>query len=164
MWAENYERDVRDLLAVQDDVARAIASEIRVQLTPARLAAPGREAGLKAVAPEVHQQYLKGRYFWNRRTEAGYVKAIEDFQEAIRRDPDYAPVYAGLADAYALLGSMTNSTMPRLEAMPRARSFAEKALALDESLAEAHASLAFVQMHFEHDWDPRRRSSNEPLP
>jgi TolB-like protein/DNA-binding winged helix-turn-helix (wHTH) protein/Tfp pilus assembly protein PilF len=152
VWAQNYERDVRDLLALQDDVARAIASEIRVQLTPPRLAAGGRETGPKAVAPEVHQQYFKGRYFWNKRTEAGYVKAIEYFQEAIRSNPDYAPAYAGLADAYALLGSMTNSTLPRVEAMPRARSFAEKALALDESLAEAHTSLAFVLMHFENDW------------
>ena len=152
VWGQNYERDVRDMLALQDDVARAIASEIRVQLTASRLAAGGTDTGPKAVAPEVHQQYLKGRYFWNKRSEAGYVKAIEYFQEAIRRNADYAPAYAGLADAYALLGSMTNSTSPRLEAMPRARSFAEKALALDESLAEAHASLAFVLMHFENDW------------
>jgi TolB-like protein/DNA-binding winged helix-turn-helix (wHTH) protein/Tfp pilus assembly protein PilF len=157
VWSQNYERDVRDLLALQDDVARAIASEIRVQLTPPRLAAAGRETGSRVVAPEVHQQYLKGRYFWNKRTEVGYVKAIEYFQEAIRSNPDYAPAYAGLADAYALLGSMTNSTLPRLEAMPRARSFAEKALVLDESLAEAHTSLAFVLMHFEHDWAAAER-------
>jgi TolB-like protein/DNA-binding winged helix-turn-helix (wHTH) protein/Tfp pilus assembly protein PilF len=152
VWGQNYERDVHDLLALQDDVARAIASEIRVQLTPSRPVAAGGDTGFRAVAPEVHQQYLKGRYFWNKRTEAGYVKAIEYFQEAIRINPDYAQAYAGLADAYALLGSMTNSMLPRLEAMPRARSFAEKALALDESLAEAHTSLAFVLMHFEHDW------------
>jgi TolB-like protein/DNA-binding winged helix-turn-helix (wHTH) protein/Tfp pilus assembly protein PilF len=152
VWAQNYERDIRDLLALQDEVTRAIAAEIRVQLTPSRAAAAGGGSAPRAVAPEVHQQYLRGRYFWNKRTEAGYVKAIEYFQEAIRSNPDYAPAYAGLADAYALLGSMTNSTLPRLEAMPRARSFAEKALAFDDSLAEAHTSLAFVQMHFEHDW------------
>jgi TolB-like protein/DNA-binding winged helix-turn-helix (wHTH) protein/Tfp pilus assembly protein PilF len=152
VWAQNYERDIRDLLAVQDEVTRAIASEIRVQLTPARVAADGADSAPRALAAEVHQQYLRGRYFWNKRTEAGFVKAIEHFQEAVRLDPDYAPAYAGLADAYALLGAMTNSTSPRMEAMPRARAFAEKALALDESLAEAHASLAFVQMHFEHDW------------
>jgi TolB-like protein/DNA-binding winged helix-turn-helix (wHTH) protein/Flp pilus assembly protein TadD len=152
LWTQNYERDVRDLLAVQDDVARAIASEIRVQLTAPRSEAGGRGTGHDAVAPDVHQQYLKGRYFWNKRTEAGFVKAIEHFQLAIKQNPGYAPAYAGLADAYALLGAMTNSTSPRMEAMPRARSFAEKALALDESLAEAHASLAFVQMHFDHEW------------
>src|SRR5687768_5764225 len=152
LWTQNYERDMRDLLAVQDDVARAIASEIRVQLTPLRPSADDREAGAGTVSAEVHQQYLRGRFFWNKRTEAGYVKAIEHFQQAIQSSPEYAPAYAGLADAYALLGSMTNSTLPRQEAMPLARSFAEKALALDESLAEAHASLAFVRMHFEHEW------------
>jgi TolB-like protein/DNA-binding winged helix-turn-helix (wHTH) protein/Tfp pilus assembly protein PilF len=152
LWAENYERHVRDILAVQDNVARAIAAEIRVQLTPQGLAAAGRGSSARAAAPEVYQLYLKGRYFWNKRTEAGHVKAIQSFQEAIQKDPDSAPAYAGLADAYALLGSMTNSTLPRLEAMPRARAFAEKALALDESLAEAHTSLAFVKMHFEQDW------------
>ncbi len=152
IWAENYERDVRDLIAVQDNVAQAIAANIRVQLTPQELAAAGRGSSARAASPEVYQLYLKGRYFWNKRTEAGYVKAIHYFQEAIQKDPDSAPAYAGLADAYALLGSMTNSTLPRLEAMPRARAFAEKALALDESLAEAHTSLAFVKMHFEQDW------------
>jgi TolB-like protein/DNA-binding winged helix-turn-helix (wHTH) protein/Tfp pilus assembly protein PilF len=156
VWGQNYERDVRDMLALQDDVARAIASEIRVQLTPPRLLVSG-SASSAPRAAEVHQQYLKGRYFWNKRSEAGFVKAIEFFQEAIQIDPGYAPAYAGLADAYALLGSMTNSTLPRLEAMPRARGFAEKALALDESLAEAHTSLAFVLMHFEHDWAAAER-------
>jgi TolB-like protein/DNA-binding winged helix-turn-helix (wHTH) protein/Tfp pilus assembly protein PilF len=151
VWAQNYERDVRDLLALQDDVARAIASEIRVQLSPPRLAA-GSGSVAARVGPEVHQQYLKGRYFWNKRTEAGFVKAIESFQQAIQINPDYGPAYAGLADAYALLGAMSNSTSPRQEAMPRARLYAEKALALDESLAEAHTSLAFVLMHYEHDW------------
>ena len=160
LWTQNYERGVHDLLAVQDDVARAIASEIRVQLTPPRVLAAGSGSGGSStarVAPDVHQQYLKGRYFWNKRTEAGYVKAIEYFQQAIQANPDFALGYAGLADTYALLGSMTNSTSPRLEAMPRARSFAEKALALDESLAEAHVSLAFVQMHFDHDWAAAER-------
>ena len=156
VWGQNYERDVRDMLALQDDVARAIASEIRVQLTPPRLLVSG-SASSAPRAAEVHQQYLKGRYFWNKRSEAGFVKAIEFFQEAIQIDPGYAPAYAGLADAYALLGSMTNSTLPRLEAMPRARGFAEKALTLDESLAEAHTSLAFVLMHFEHDWAAAER-------
>jgi TolB-like protein/DNA-binding winged helix-turn-helix (wHTH) protein/Tfp pilus assembly protein PilF len=157
LWAQSYEREHRELLAVQDDVARAIAGEIGVQLTAPPLPLTG---GIHAtpIAPEVYQQYLKGRFFWNKRTEEGYVKALEYFHQAIQRRPDYAPAYAGLADAYALLGSMTNSTSPRLEAMPRAREFAKKALSLDESLAEAHTSLAFVQMHFEHDWSAAERS------
>jgi TolB-like protein/DNA-binding winged helix-turn-helix (wHTH) protein/tetratricopeptide (TPR) repeat protein len=151
-WARNYERSLHDLVAVQEDVARAIASEIRVQLTPPGLAAAGRRSGALPVSPEVHHLYLKGRFFWNKRTEAGYVKAIDFFQQTIRQDPEFAAAHAGLADTYALLGSVTNSTISRLEAMPRARAFAEKALALDESLAEAHTSLAFVKMHFEQDW------------
>jgi TolB-like protein/DNA-binding winged helix-turn-helix (wHTH) protein/Flp pilus assembly protein TadD len=152
LWARNYERNVRDLVAVQDDLARAIATEIRVQLTPQGLAAAGHKPA-RPVAPEAHQLYLKGRFFWNKRTEAGYVKAIEFFEQATQGDPAFAAAHAGLADTYALLGSMTNSTIPRLEAMPRARAFAEKALALNESLAEAHTSLAFVKMHFEQDWE-----------
>jgi TolB-like protein/DNA-binding winged helix-turn-helix (wHTH) protein/tetratricopeptide (TPR) repeat protein len=156
LWAQNYERDLRDVLAVQDDVARAVAGEIGVRLEPP--ATPGdRAAKLHTVAPEVNELYLKGRYFWNKRTEAGYVKAIQYFDEAIQLDPQYAAAYAGLADSYALLGSMANSTLPRIEAMPRARAFAERALALDESLAEARTSLAFVKMHFEQDWDAAER-------
>ncbi len=156
LWAQNYERDLRDVLAVQDDVARAVAGEIGVRLQPP--GAPADEAAkLHAVAPEVNELYLKGRYFWNKRTEAGYVKAIQYFEEAIQMDPEYAAAYAGLADSYALLGSMANSTLPRIEAMPRARAFAERALALDESLAEARTSLAFVKMHFEQDWDAAER-------
>jgi TolB-like protein/DNA-binding winged helix-turn-helix (wHTH) protein/Tfp pilus assembly protein PilF len=156
LWAQNYERDLRDVLAVQDEVARAVAGEIGVRLQPP--AAPDdRMAKLQAVAPEVNELYLKGRYFWNKRTEAGYGKAIRYFEEAIQMQPQYAAAYAGLADSYALLGSMANSTLPRIEAMPRARAFAEQALALDESLAEARTSLAFVKMHFEHDWDAAER-------
>jgi TolB-like protein/Tfp pilus assembly protein PilF len=156
LWAQNYERDLRDVLAVQDDVARAVASEIGVRLEPP--ATPANPlADRHAVAPEVNELYLKGRYFWNKRTEAGYVKAIQYFEQAIQKHPEFAAAYAGLADSYALLGSMANSTLPRIEAMPRARAFAEKALALDESLAEARTSLAFVEMHFEQDWDSAER-------
>jgi tetratricopeptide (TPR) repeat protein len=147
---------LRDVLAVQDDVARAVAGEIGVRLRPP--AAPADQAAkLVAVPPEVNELYLKGRYFWNKRTEAGYVKAIQYFEEAIQMHPEYAAAYAGLADSYALLGSMANSTLPRIDAMPRARAFAEKALALDETLAEARTSLAFVKMHFEQDWDAAER-------
>ena len=155
LWAQNYERELRDVLAVQDDVARAVAGEIGVRLRPP---APADQAAkLLAVPPEVNELYLKGRYFWNKRTEAGYVKAIQYFEEAIQMHPEYAAAYAGLADSYALLGSMANSTLPRIDAMPRARAFAEKALALDETLAEARTSLAFVKMHFEQDWDAAER-------
>jgi TolB-like protein/DNA-binding winged helix-turn-helix (wHTH) protein/Tfp pilus assembly protein PilF len=149
LWAQSYQRDLKDMLAVQDEVARAVAAEIGARLQSP--AAP-RRAARPMVAPDIHQLYLKGRYFWNKRTESGYQKAIQYFEEAIEKEPGYAAAYAGLADTYALLGSMTNSTMPRVEAMPKAGAYAEKALELDESLAEARTSLAFVKMHFEQDW------------
>ena len=147
-WAENYDRDLRDILAVQSEVAAAIARQIRLQLTPAEHA---RLQNARAVNPEAYENYLKGRFFWNKRTVEGHQKAIEYFLKAVALDPDYGQAYAGLADAYALLGSAPNLVLPRREAMDRARAAAEKALRLDDSLADAHTSLGFVEMHF--DWD-----------
>jgi TolB-like protein/DNA-binding winged helix-turn-helix (wHTH) protein/Tfp pilus assembly protein PilF len=149
LWAENYDRDLRDVLALQSDVARAIAHEIAVNLTPQQ---QNRLASARPVDREAYDLYLKGRYFWNKRSEDGFTKAIEYFQQAIAQDANYAQAYAGLADAYALLGSMPNAEIPRKEAMPLARTAALKALQIDESLAEAHTSLAFVRMHYDWDW------------
>jgi tetratricopeptide (TPR) repeat protein len=104
------------------------------------------------VDPDAYELYLKGRYFWNKRSEANFVKSIDYFQQAIARDPNYAPAYAGLADSYALLGSSPNPDIPRSQAMPKAKAAAEKALQLDETLSDAHTSLAFVKMHYEWDW------------
>lgn len=147
-WAEHYDRDLRDILAVQSNVAGAIAQQIRLQLTPA---AHARLENAQAVNPLAYENYLKGRFFWNKRTVEGHQKAIEYFQQAVALNPAYAPAYAGLADAYALLGSTSNRVMPRRVAMDQARAAAQKALTLDESLADAHASLGFVKMHY--DWD-----------
>lgn len=149
LWAENYDRDLRDVLALQSDVARAIAHEIAVNLTPQQ---QNRLASARPVDREAYDLYLKGRYFWNKRSEDGFTKAIEYFQQAIAQDANYAQAYAGLADAYALLGSMPNAEIPRKEAMPLARAAALKALQIDESLAEAHTSLAFVRMHYDWNW------------
>jgi TolB-like protein/DNA-binding winged helix-turn-helix (wHTH) protein/Tfp pilus assembly protein PilF len=149
LWAANYDRDDRDIFALQSEVAKAIAGEIGLKLLPgARANGPPS----RSVDPEAHRLYLQGRYFWNKRTEPGYVKAVEYFNQAIARDPNYAQAYAGLADAYALLGSLPNAELPRREAMPRAKAAALTALQLDPSLAEAHTWLAFVRMHFEWDW------------
>jgi TolB-like protein/DNA-binding winged helix-turn-helix (wHTH) protein len=149
LWAENYDRDLRDVLALQSDVARAIAHEIAVNLTPQQ---QNRLASARPVDREAYDLYLKGRYFWNKRSEDGFTKAIEYFQQAIAQDANYAQAYAGLADAYALLGSMPNAEIPRKAAMPLARAAALKALQIDESLAEAHTSLAFVRMHYDWNW------------
>lgn len=145
IWAESYERDLRDLVALQDEVSRSIAGQIQKQIAPRGLAL----AAAASVPPQAREDYLKGRYFWNLRTQAGYLKAIEHFQAAVAADPQYAQAYAGLADAYALLGSMPGAEIRRDIAMPKAKEMALTALKLDDSLADAHTSLAFVEMHYE---------------
>jgi TolB-like protein/DNA-binding winged helix-turn-helix (wHTH) protein/Flp pilus assembly protein TadD len=149
VWAEEYDRDLQDVLMLQRDVARSIAREIEVKLTPQP---QNRLASDPAVDRKAYDLYLKGRYSWNKRTEEGFTKAIDYFQQAIVQEPNYALGYAGLADAYALLGSLANAEMPRKEAMPLARAAALKALEIDETLSEAHTSLAFVRMHYDWDW------------
>jgi len=149
LWAKDYDGNMRDILALQSKVAGAIAQEIELKLTPEEHA---RLTSRLAVDPEAYELYLKGRYFWNKRTEDGYLKAIGYFQQAIVRNPKYAQAYAGLADTYALLGSLANLEAPRDEAMPKAKAAALNALHLDDSLAEAHTSLAFVMMQYEWDW------------
>jgi TolB-like protein/DNA-binding winged helix-turn-helix (wHTH) protein len=149
LWARDYDRSLRDILSVQREVAGAIAKEIKLKLSPEESA---RLALQRPIDPDAYELYLKGRYFWNKRSEAGFVKSIDYFQQAIARDPNYAPAYAGLADGYALLASAPNPDIPRSQAMPKARAAAEKALQLDETLSDAHTSLAFVKMHYEWDW------------
>jgi TolB-like protein/DNA-binding winged helix-turn-helix (wHTH) protein len=146
LWAESYDRDLRDVLALQDEVARAIASKIQIKVTPneqVRLASP------RAVNPEAYRLYLIGRFLWNERTEASFKSAIDYFQRAIEIDPGYAPAYAGLADSYVLLSDW--GYMPAKEVVPRAEAAAQKAVDIDESLAEAHTSLA--NAYYEYDWD-----------
>jgi TolB-like protein/DNA-binding winged helix-turn-helix (wHTH) protein/Tfp pilus assembly protein PilF len=146
IWAESYERDLRDLVALQDEVSRNIAAQIQKQIAPP---APQRLASAAAANPQAREDYLKGRYFWNLRSAAGYQKAIEYFQTAVTEDPQYAQAYAGLADAYALLGSLPGSKTPRDTPMSKAKEMALAALKLDDSLADAHTSLAFVEMHYQ---------------
>ncbi|MBZ5564385.1 MAG: tetratricopeptide repeat protein, partial [Acidobacteriia bacterium] len=147
LWAETYERDLRDVLALQGEVARAIVQEIRVKLTPQEQV---HLATTRPLNPEAHEAYLMGRYFWNKRTEEGFSKSIECFQRAIQKEPDYALAYAGLADSYVVLGSF-GFRSPQ-EVMPKGKAAALKALAIDETLAEAHASLAMLKIDYEYDW------------
>ena len=111
----------------------------------------------RAVNPQARELYLRGRYFWNKRTEEEYRKAIEHFDQAVAKDPAYAVAYAGLADAYTLLASYFTRVVMRTEAIARARAAAENALELDESLAEAHTSLAFIHLHFDWNWEAARK-------
>jgi TolB-like protein/DNA-binding winged helix-turn-helix (wHTH) protein/Tfp pilus assembly protein PilF len=148
LWAESYESDLGDALAIQQKVARSIANEIKIELTQHEkmvLALP------KRVNPESHEAYLKGRYFWNKRTADGLQKAIGYFNQAVDIDPTYAPAYSGLADSYALLGDWEYGVLAPREAYPKAKAAAAKALELDSELAEAHISLAFALDGF--DWD-----------
>ena len=148
LWAESYEGNLRDTLALQKEVARNIAEQIRIEVTPREQAAL---KSVKTIDPEAYEAYLKGRYFWNKRTADGLKKAVDYFNQAIAKDPNYAAAYSGLADTYALLGDWQYAVMTPKEAMPRAKAAAMKALELDDSLGEAHASLAFCLDGF--DWN-----------
>jgi TolB-like protein/DNA-binding winged helix-turn-helix (wHTH) protein/Flp pilus assembly protein TadD len=148
LWAESYQGNVRDTLAVQNQVARAIAEEIRIEVTPREQAAL---TSAKKIDPEAYEAYLKGRYSWNKRTAEGLKKAVDFFNQAIAKDPNYAEAYSGLADTYALLGDWQYAVMTTKEALPKAKAAAMKALELDNNLGEAHTSLAFCLDGF--DWD-----------
>jgi TolB-like protein/Tfp pilus assembly protein PilF len=147
LWAKSYVRDLRDVLALQDEVARDIAEEIRIKLTPEERT---RLAVARPIDPAAHEAYLRGRFFWNLRTEKDLNKAKEYFEQAIAKDPGYAPAYSGLSDTYFYLGYAWGHMPPR-EAMPLSRAAALKALELDENLGKAHASLGVAK--FSYDWD-----------
>lgn len=150
LWAQSYEGDVRNTFALQKQVARSIAEQIRVQMTPRE------EASLKtvqAVDPQAYESYLKGRYFWNKRTGDGLKVALAYFNQAIEEEPRYAQAYSGLADTYALLGDWQYAVMTPKEAFPKAKAAALKALELDDNLSEAHTSLAFCLEGFDWNWD-----------
>lgn len=149
LWATSYDSRISNILTLQNDVAFAIASVIQAKLTPQE---QSRFAGSQTVDPEAYQLYLKGRYFWNKRSEEGHTKAIEFFQQAIAIQPDYAPAYAGLADSYALRGVWTKGGLSRSETISLARTTALKALEMDDTLAEAHASLASVSAIYDWNW------------
>jgi TolB-like protein/DNA-binding winged helix-turn-helix (wHTH) protein/Flp pilus assembly protein TadD len=148
IWSQSYEGDLRDTLTLQRKVASSIADQIRINLTPQEQAAL---KNTKIVNPEAYESYLKGRYFWNKRTADGLKVALAYFNQAIEEDPKYAQAYSGLADTYALLGDWQYAVMTPKEAFPKAKSAAIKALELDNALGEAHNSLAFVLDGF--DWD-----------
>lgn len=148
LWSQSYEGDIRNTLALQNQVASAIADQIRINLNPQERAAL---KTAKVVDAEAYQSYLKGRFFWNKRTADGLRAALAYFNQAIEEDPKYAQAYSGLADTYALLGDWQYAVMTTKEALPKAKAAAVKALDLDSTLGEAHNSLAFCLDGF--DWD-----------
>src|SRR6185312_2363384 len=143
MWAETYDRDVSDLLGLEREVARDIALQIGHRIaqnssTPTKFSAAA------------HEDYLRGRFYWNKRTEPAIRKGIEYFQKAIDQEPNYALAYAGLADSHIMLANWGFAAP--LDAYPKAKTAALKALDLDDELAEAHTSLAYTTLLYDWDW------------
>ena len=148
LWAADYDRDFRDVLDLQSEVARTIAGEVRVKITPAEqrlLVSKG------TFARDAIDNYLRGRYFWSKRTEQDLRKAIGYFETAINADPNYGPAYAGLADSYNQLGTVMIGVIPPSEARRSGETAAKKALEIDNELAEAHGALAYINL-FNWNW------------
>jgi TolB-like protein/Tfp pilus assembly protein PilF len=153
LWAETYERDLSDVLSVQAEIAQAIAREINLALNLSErrgLADP--QKGHARVQPAAYDAYLKARYNLHQMTPAAISKSIEDFERAVGLDPNYAPAYAGLASAYALLAIAPFDYLPPQEAMPKAERAARKSLELDSGFAESHTALALVNHHYHWKW------------
>ena len=145
IWGSQYTRKVDDLLSIQQQISQEISEKLRLQLTGADMQRMNRHTTEDSAA---YQLYLQGRYQWNKRTLEGLQQSIDLFNQAIEKDPRYALAYAGMADAYALLADF--NVLPAREVMPKLQSAAAKALELDNSLAEAHTSLAWATFHV---WD-----------
>lgn len=152
LWAESYERDLRNVLALQADVARAIAREVEVRLTPHEEA---QLSQARPVDPEAYEAYLKGRYYWSRRTREGAGKAAHYFQQAISKDPGFAAALAGLADCLSALGCY--SIVAPVDGCGKAKLLALQALEMDRSLAEPHTSIAWVAMWYDYDFKAAER-------
>jgi TolB-like protein/DNA-binding winged helix-turn-helix (wHTH) protein/Tfp pilus assembly protein PilF len=150
MWARQYDRELSKLLVLQAEIAQEIGGEIQITLGEPKRINAARETPLSPSAIEAHDLYLKGRYFWNKRTAEGFQRAVECFQQAVAKEPTYARAYAGLADSYGLMSSYSVA-LPK-EVMPKARVAALRALELDDGLAEAHASLALIAQNYDLDW------------
>lgn len=148
LWSQSYQGELRDTLALQSQVAGAIAEQIRINVNPQEQAAL---RNAKVVNPQAYESFLKGRFFWNKRTAEGLKVALAYFNQATEEDPKYAQAYSGLADTYSLLGDWQYAVMTPKQALPKAKASAVKALELDSTLGEAHNSLAFCLDGF--DWD-----------
>jgi TolB-like protein/DNA-binding winged helix-turn-helix (wHTH) protein/Tfp pilus assembly protein PilF len=158
LWGSSFNGDLKDIFGLQSTIARSIAEEVRVTLTPrdrARLARAGPSN------PDAYLAYSKGRFFWNKRTEEDLKKAVGQFQQAIEKDPNYALAYDGLADSWVGLGWY--SYLSPAETFPHAKVAVTKALSLDDSLAEAHTSLAFVSLYYDRDWTKAEREFQRAL-
>ncbi len=152
LWGEHYNRKISDIFALEEEIAREISDNLRLKVTGQQ---KKRLTKRRTESAEAYQAYLRGRYFWNRRTADSMKKAVEHFEQAIEQDPNFALAHVGLADAYLLLG-VWNDLDPA-EVMAKARAAAERALEIDEQLAEAHSTLAFSKLVY--DWSPQAAES-----
>jgi tetratricopeptide (TPR) repeat protein len=149
LWASSYERDLRDVLALQGEVARAIVGEIGVRLTPQERS---RLTDKKIVNPDAYEAYLKGRYHWFRGTAPEAQKSLDYFQQSVAKQSDYALAYAGIADAYTQMAGSAYGVLSPREAFPKAKVAAIRAVELDSTLAEPYVSLAWSSFVFDRDW------------
>jgi len=152
LWSEKYDRDLDDVFAIQDEISLAIVGKLKVKLMGEEKAALRKRYTDNL---DAYNLYLKGRYYWNKRTPDGLQKGLKYFKEAIEKDPTYALAYTGIADCYNMLGYY--DFLPPEDAFPRAKAAAEKALEMDKSLAEAHTSLAWIKMFYDWDWQAAER-------
>lgn len=148
LWAETYERDISNVLALQGEIATDITKQIRIEITSEE---QSRLASNETLSAEGYEAYLKGRYFWNKRTTNGMKKAVEYFQKTLDLDPTYAPAYVGLADCY-IVQSGKLLGLPGREAYARAKTAITRALEINDTLAEAHTSLGSITGEYDHDW------------
>jgi len=157
LWSERYDRDLDDVFAIQDEIARAIVDKMRGQLTQASISdILDQRSKRRTDDPDAYQAYLRGRFFWNQRTPGSLQQAIGHFQKAVEHDPGYGLAYTGLSDTLNLLGYY--NVLPPSEAYPKAKSASGRALQIDAELAEAHASRGFSQLMFDHDWTGSEQS------
>lgn len=147
IWAESYEREISNILALQREVASAIASQIKIQLTPQE---QERLRGIRSVNPKAYEAYLRGRFYGAKNTEEGFNTAIDYFQKAIELDPNYPPFYAGLAIMHAILGNY--GFRSPMDVYPKSKEIARKALQMDPDLGDTHAVLGFIKANYDWDW------------
>jgi TolB-like protein len=157
LWAEKFDEQFTSIFAVEDSISEQVTKALVLKLTGEEKKQLSKHY---TESPEAYQLYLKGRYFWNKRAAEDLEKSIKFFEQAIGKDPNYALAYAGLADAYSVLA---NTPLPQRDAMSKAKAAAMKALELDDTLAEAHTSLALVKMSYDWDWPGAEREFKRAL-
>ena len=162
LWADRFDERSTDIFAVEDSIAERVTAQLALRLTTEEAQSLARH---DTDSPEAHEAYLKGRFFWSKRTVEGAGAAIRCFEQAIDRDPNYAQAYAGLADAHIILGlqGVVMGGLPPTSTFPHAKAAVSRALEIDETLAEAHAALGFIRFSYDFDWPGAERALQRAL-